>query len=309
MAFNLFRPKQKSTSESDPEELEQIFDGLRKKKRFLDVQEGNPLIKALLKSDPNEQEVELLVNLLRKKNGFLNVKKIMLSNENIQNELFWSKDLHLFLMHFARVKLIKRFLPPGKVILDLGGANAPLYRMGYPHSFKKLFLIDFPENDRHESFKDVSLEPTSDGGEVILKYADMTDLSSFEDESVDFVWSGQSIEHVTEEQGARMCSEAYRVLKVGGSFCLDTPNRLVTELHTKTVGGGWVHPDHKIEYTPKQLREVLVDAKFNIVSELGICEMPLTTLCQEFTYEDFVVGGAISLNIDNSYIQYFHCKK
>ena len=279
------------------------------KVNFFSAKEDKQLLRSLLKCTPDEKALSRLSSFLGKKNGFLNIKKLMLSNEGIENALRWSKELHLHFIHAARLQLINLLLPSGKIILDLGGANAPLYRMGYPHSFEKLFLIDFPEDHRHESFKDVSLEPTSDGGEIILRYSDMTDLSSFEDESVDFVWSGQSIEHVTEQQGARMCAEAYRVLKPGGSFCLDTPNRLVTQLHTKSIGGGWIHPDHKIEYTPKELREVLVTAGFAIESELGICEMPLTTLRQEFAYEDFAIGGAISLNPDRSYIQYFHCKK
>lgn len=259
--------------------------------------------------EPVEEEVGHLLSALGETDWFGDIKKIMLSNNGVETELHRSMDLHLYLIHAARLKVIKLLLPYGEIILDLGGANAPLYRMGYPHPFKKLFLIDFPEDRRHESFRDISLERTTDGGEIILRYADMTDLSAFGDETVDLVWSGQSIEHVIPEQGIRMCAEAYRVLKPGGSFCLDTPNRLVTELHTRTVGGGLIHPDHKIEYTPKQLREILVAAGFNIVSELGICEMPLTILRGEFAYEDLVVGGPISLNPDRSYIQYYHCKK
>ncbi len=258
---------------------------------------------------PDEKELASLFSSQGKKDWFVNFKKTLLSNAGIENEISLAMDLHLHLIHAARLKLIKLVLPQGEVILDLGGANAPLYRMGYPHPFKKLFLIDFPEDNRHESFKDVSLEPTSDGGEIILRYSDMTDLATFDDETIDLVWSGQSIEHVTPDEGLKMCQEAFRVLKKGGSFCLDTPNRLITEQHTKAVGGGWIHPDHKIEYTPKELREVLVAAGFNITYELGICEMPLTTLRREFTYADFVVGGAISLTPDNSYIQYFHCTK
>jgi predicted SAM-dependent methyltransferase len=259
--------------------------------------------------EPLEGELRYLVSELSKTDWFGDVNRLLLSNDGVENELRRSMDLHLHLIHAARLKMVKRLLPPGEVILDLGGAAAPLYRLGYPYPFKKLFVIDLPEDLRHESFRDVSLERTSDGGEIILRYADMTDLSTFGDETVDLVWSGQSIEHVNQIQGVRMCTEAYRILKPGGSFCLDTPNRLITELHTRSVGGGLIHPDHKIEYTPGQLREMLTAAGFNVVSEFGICEMPLTTLRGEFTYEDFVVGGPISLNPDRSYIQYFHCRK
>jgi predicted SAM-dependent methyltransferase len=267
------------------------------------------LLRAIADRETADGDLKYLLSTLIKADRFKEIKKIMLSNEGVENELSLAMDLHLHLIHAARLKMIKLLLPPGEVILDLGGANAPLYRMGYPHSYKKLFLIDYPEDRRHESFKDVSLERMADGGEIILRYADMTDLSAFNDETVDFVWSGQSIEHVTQSNGIRMCAEVFRILKPGGSFCLDTPNRLITELHTRSIGGGYIHPDHKIEYMPKQLREILIATGFIIVSELGICDMPLTTMRGEFTYEDFVVGGAISLNLDRSYIQYYHCKK
>lgn len=271
--------------------------------------EARKLFRTVMGREPAEEELGHLLSALGKTDWFGDIKKIMLSNDGVENELHRSMDLHLHLIHAARLKVIKLLLPCGEIILDLGGANAPLYRMGYPHSFNKLYLIDYPEDRRHESFRDVSLERTVDGGEIILRFADMTDLAGFGDETVDLVWSGQSIEHVSPNHGVRMCAEAYRVLKPGGSFCLDTPNRLITELHTKSVGGGFIHPDHKIEYTPKQLREILVAAGFDIVSELGICEMPLTTLRGVFAYEDFVVGGAISLAPERSYIQYYHCKK
>jgi predicted SAM-dependent methyltransferase len=137
----------------------------------------------------------------------------------------------------------------------------------------------------------------------------MTNLNGIESGSVDLVWSGQSIEHVTEEQGIRMCSEALRVLKPGGRFCLDTPNRLITELHAATVGGGFVHPDHKIEYTPDHLRKILRDSGFDIKEEWGVCEMPLTAISRSFSYDDFVIGGAITKNINDAYIQFFHCEK
>ncbi len=218
-------------------------------------------------------------------------------------------DLHLFIIHNARMKLVRYLLPPGDVILDLGGANAPLYHMGYPHRFRRLVLIDLPTEERYRDFQEVNLEMLDDGGEVVVRYQDMTDLIGIPDTSVDLVWSGQSIEHVTPEQGQRMCAEAFRVLKPGGHFCLDTPNRLLTVLHTAWMGGGFIHPDHKVEYKPAELRQLLVDSGFRVEKERGVCDMPLTVESGEFRYQDFLVGGAITNNIEGSYIQYFQCVK
>lgn len=235
------------------------------------------------------------------------VHAINLSKESIDSLSMSVLDLHLLLIHSARLKLVKYLLPQGNVILDLGGANAPLYHMGYSHPFEKLILIDLPTEDRHKDFQ-VELDVHTDG-KVILMYDDMTKLKGIEANSVDLVWSGQSIEHISQSKGNTMCKEVFRVLKNGGHFCLDTPNRLLTSLHTRNIGGGYVHPDHKIEYTPDQLRALLRKNGFHVLEEWGICEMPMSSKEQKFIYEDFIYGGAISKNINDSYIQFFHCQK
>ena len=196
---------------------------------------------------------------------------------------------HLNYIHSARIRMVQNLLPQGDVILDLGGANSPLYEMGYTHNFKKLTLVDLPPDERHDYYKDVAIDDECPYGEVVIRYTDMTTLEGVEDESVDFVWSGQSIEHVPVEAGARMCREAFRVLKKGGTFCLDTPNRILTEIHTRSSGGGYIHPEHFIEYYPKDLKLLLEKAGFTIEHEYGICEMTETVATNEFHYEDFYI--------------------
>ena len=146
-------------------------------------------------------------------------------------------------------------------------------------------------------------------GPVVVRYTDMTTLEGIDDESVDFVWSGQSIEHVPLEAGERMCREAFRVLRKGGAFCLDTPNRRLTEIHTATVGGGFIHPEHYIEYHSEQLLQILKATGFTIKNSYGICEMPETLLTGEFHYEDFMFGRQITDTVSDGYIQFFHCVK
>ena len=227
---------------------------------------------------------------------------LLLSQEALAPMSDRAKELHLILMHNARLKMIRHLLPEAQVILDLGGANAPLHRMGYTHDYDKIVLIDLPTEERHKEFQ---VEIEDGDGKVFLRYEDMTDLKGIESDSVDLVWSGQSIEHVTPEQGMRMCREAFRVLRPGGHFCLDTPNGLVTKLHAATVGAPFVHPDHKIEYSPDQLRAVLTTAGFTIAQEWGVCEMPFTVKNKSFSYDDFMIGGAVSKNINDCYIQFF----
>lgn len=227
------------------------------------------------------------------------------------SEKFRRKALedHLNLIHHARIKMVSQLLPEGQIILDLGGANCPIYKMGYPHQFKKLYLIDLPPEERHEMYKEIIIDPNCDGGEVVIRYGDMTELQDFADESVDFVWSGQSIEHVPPEAGKRMCEAVFRVLKKGGAFCLDTPNRLVTEIHIRGAGVDFIHPEHCIEYRPEELKNLLTTSGFEVKKSLGICEMKNTVATGEFYYEDFVLGEPITADVNRGYIQFFHCIK
>ncbi|MEJ8854748.1 methyltransferase domain-containing protein [Variovorax robiniae] len=158
-------------------------------------------------------------------------------------------------------------------------------------------------------YKEIKIDLEDVSGDVVLHFNDMTELDSFDDNSVGFVWSGQSIEHVSKEAGEKMCRSVHRVLKEGGAFCLDTPNRLLTQIHTRDVGGGFIHPEHFIEYTPMQLDSLLRKSGFFIAHRLGVREMLKTAQSGIFFYEDFVAGAEISENIEASYIQYFHCLK
>ncbi|MBV8801472.1 MAG: hypothetical protein JO131_00630, partial [Gammaproteobacteria bacterium] len=109
--------------------------------------------------------------------------------------------------------------------------------------------------------------------------------------------------------GERMCREIFRVLKKSGAFCLDTPNRYLTQIHTRSIGGGFIHPEHFIEYFPEQLMEILSNADFIIKKALGICAMPETIATNEFHYSDFMFGKNITEEVNNGYIQFFHCIK
>jgi predicted SAM-dependent methyltransferase len=106
-----------------------------------------------------------------------------------------------------------------------------------------------------------------------------------------------------------MIKEAYRVLKPGGYFCLDTPNRYLTEIHTKGLDFPYIHPEHKIEYYPEQLMKKLKRAGFRIIVSKGIKEMPKTFKSGTIDYTDFVSGKPLSDSVNMSYMQYYKCQK
>ncbi len=240
--------------------------------------------------------------------GFSLAMRLTSSSEFVDRLVRRAVEAHLFLIHRARDVMIRRFLPPAESIIDLGGINAPLFHMGYKHPFARMVIVDLPSEDRHSMYRDIPFNAAG-SGKVSVHYCDMTLLKDFEDESFDLVWSGQSIEHVDTQAGARMCREALRVLKPGGHFCLDTPNRGITEIHTRHFGGGFIHPEHQHEYRADELRSLLLDIGFDIELERGVCEMPRTLTTGKFHYDDFVLGNVITSDPATAYILYFQCRK
>jgi SAM-dependent methyltransferase len=158
-------------------------------------------------------------------------------------------------------------------------------------------------------YSEIIVRPPTDGGEVVIQYSDMTSLLAFEDNSVDLVWSGQSIEHVPEDAAFRMVSEAFRVLRPGGIFALDTPNGLITSLHSATADLSVVHPEHFKEYTPAELTTILIAAGFSIEQSFGTNHMPETKRTGAFHYRDFVYGAPSSPDIEACYSQFHITRK
>jgi len=216
--------------------------------------------------------------------------------------------VHLGLINRARQIMVRRLIPPADEIIDLGGINSPLVDMGYRHPFSRMVLVDLAPDARHAMYRDAHFG-TREGREILVHHGDMTQLDAFGKGSFDLVWCGQGIEHVDRASGQRLCAEALRVLRPGGMFCLDTPNRRFTSIHTCDIGGGFIHPEHKHEYQVIELRDLLRDTGFQIAQQHGICEMPMTRSTGRFRYDDFVLGNPIIDDPDAAYIMYFAARK
>lgn len=179
-------------------------------------------------------------------------------------------------IHSGRGQFI-RSLPAARRIVDLGGTHraydsGAMVAMGYPYRFDSLTIIDLPSEDRHELYRadDSRRSVETPLGPVTYRYHSMTDLSAFDDGSVDLVYSGQSIEHVTPEDAALVLKQVVRILAPGGWLGLDTPNGTVTRLQQPE----FVDPDHKVEYTWPQLRTLLMGAGLEIHSAAGLNYVP-----------------------------------
>lgn len=233
----------------------------------------------------------------------------LIGSSEFTNRLLANKvAAHLGLINRARQIMVRRLLPPAARIIDLGGVNSPLVDMGYVHPFHRMVMVDLAPDERHALYRDACFS-SRDAAGIHVHAGDMTRLDAFGNDEFDLAWSGQSIEHVDRADGRRMCCEVFRVLAPGGMFCLDTPNRGITALHTLEAGGGFIHPEHKYEYTVLELRELLTASGFEIAGMHGICEMPLTRSTGVFHYEDFVLGNAMVDDPEAAYIMYFAARK
>jgi SAM-dependent methyltransferase len=174
-------------------------------------------------------------------------------------------------LHASRCEFIAG-LPPAQRIVDLGGGHTTdprgaLVVLGYPYDFEELVVVDLPPDDRHPLYhSDRFGSGDTERGRVRYEYRSMSDLSFAGDASVDLVYSGQSIEHVTEADGDMVLEECLRILEPGGYLAIDTPNGRVCRLQQ----AGFIDPDHEIEYTLGQLREKVHRVGFHILTERGL---------------------------------------
>ncbi|HWD55472.1 MAG TPA: methyltransferase domain-containing protein [Acidimicrobiales bacterium] len=175
-------------------------------------------------------------------------------------------------MHVSRSAFVAS-LPRAARILDLGGTHqglpdGALVHLDYPYPFERLVVVDLPVEERDEIYQGGSTGAAvrSELGPVEFAFHSMTDLGRYDEGEFDLVYSGQSIEHVTESEGDAVVREAFRVLAPGGWFCLDTPNGPVWRLRSEEP----MNHDHKIEYAASQLASKLERAGFVVTECKGL---------------------------------------
>ena len=214
-------------------------------------------------------------------------------------------------LHISRCYFI-RSLPRAGRILDLGGTHlgrdvGAFVSLGYPYEFEELVIIDLPNEDRHPLYQgeERADEVESKLGPVRYRYHSMTDLSAFDDESFDLVYSGQSIEHVTEEEGDLVLKEVARLLRPGGHIGLDTPNARVTRVQQDD----FVDPDHKVEYTHQQMVEKFERAGLEVVEAKGLNYAGRSVRTGEFSVEEVAQHHGLFTEIEDCYLLAYVARK
>jgi ubiquinone/menaquinone biosynthesis C-methylase UbiE len=213
-------------------------------------------------------------------------------------------------LHFSRM-LFVRSLPAAARILDLGGtalgnATGALVLMGYPYQFEDLVVIDLPSDERNAIYQEASAHEVTQTalGPVRYRYHSMVDLSDYPDNSVDLVYSGQSIEHVPLDVADTVLSEVCRVLKPGGYLGIDTPNARVTRLQQDE----FIDPDHEHEYTHAELSEKLTRAGFEIVEAKGLNYAGPSLAAGHFDVAQLSSARGMFNQIEDCYLLAYLCR-
>jgi SAM-dependent methyltransferase len=220
-------------------------------------------------------------------------------------------------LHQARCLLVQNELPAAHTIADLGGASiespsGALLWMGYPHPVREITIIDLPPSKRMkvDGYRYAASESAdwTEAGYSRVRYihTSMTDMSALADRSVDMVWAGQSIEHITIPEADQVYAEAIRVLKPEGHFCLDTVNRALTGLQYPF---GYLNREHKHEYRIPELVENVLAAGFDVRRVLGICPMPRSAQRGRFYPQEILDHVEISEDAETAYFFYIESIK
>jgi 2-polyprenyl-3-methyl-5-hydroxy-6-metoxy-1,4-benzoquinol methylase len=157
-------------------------------------------------------------------------------------------DWNVFLHEQVRSAELRRLPPGAKTVLSGGAAGSwyfDWFNACYPTSV-----------ERHIAVEAFESEPDDLPSEVEWLSRTLGDLEPVANEEVDLVFGGEVLEHLWPEDVVGFLLEAQRVLRVGGTIALDSPNRRVT------TAVDWLHPQHTVEFTVDEAVELLDAAGF-----------------------------------------------
>jgi SAM-dependent methyltransferase len=213
-------------------------------------------------------------------------------------------------LHFSRSVFV-RSLPRARRILDLGGtalgvSQGAMVLMGYPYPFEQLVVVDLPQDDRNDLYKEDNDRHVVESalGPVHYHYHSMADLSAYPDASFDLVYSGQSIEHVPVALADKVLAEVARVLRPGGYLGLDTPNATVCRLQQSE----FIDPDHDHEYTHQEMVEKLGAAGFEILEAKGLNHAGRSLATGTFSAPDVATQRGLFADIESCYLLSYVCR-
>ena len=218
------------------------------------------------------------------------------------------------MVHRARLAWVET-LGAFENVLDIGGSSptneqGSLIDMGYKHRPRTLTIFDLPPERQFWGRPSYSQTQSRsfDWGVVNFVHGHaekIAEAEALQTSRYDLVFMGQAIEHLWPAELPAVLSWIREHLTPGGSFVLDTPNRILTAIQNPA---SFINADHKIEYTPDQLSEVLEANGFEVTERHGLVHMPTSFKTGSFAASEVYDTAAVSERADECYLFALHCR-
>lgn len=218
------------------------------------------------------------------------------------------------ILHQARQKWVSEELPPFNSILDIGGSSAntemgALIELGYSHRPKSLIIFDLPPEKQYWGLPNIDQTKKYNfiWGEIeyIHGYAErINEYPQLNGKKFDCIFMGQTIEHIDPAYLPSLLNWIKRHLNTQGKLFFDTPNRIITKIQSPK---SLIDSDHKYEYSPTELEELLKHNNFIVIKKWGLLHMPHTLLQNRFNPLEVYETESLNSDYDASYCFAFEC--
>lgn len=226
----------------------------------------------------------------------------------LQSDEYLSRFKLQDIIHHSRQEWIKT-VPPFDRILDIGGsspthAEGALIQLGYPHFPRRIDILDKPPDQQYwgKPKYDQSTPNHFSWGDVRYFHGSaerIDEVSALRDQIYDCVFMGQAIEHVYREALPALFDWIKRHLVPGGQLIFDTPNRLLTKIQCP---GSLIDPDHKYEYTPTEMEQMLTEAGFVVTERKGMVYLPNQAASGKYDASEFVRAPPLHDDADQCFL-------
>jgi SAM-dependent methyltransferase len=165
-----------------------------------------------------------------------------------------AQDVSVLLHHARSARL--RQMPPGARTMLSAGCSGAWYFDWIARCYGPV--------ERHLGIEFYMPKPDALPPNVEWIANTASDMSAVATGSCDLIFSGQNLEHLWPREVVGFLLETARVARPGATLVVDNPNRAITRPLN------WSHPEHTVEVTPGEAKELVELAGFDVTRLAGI---------------------------------------